>query len=146
MTDEQFVINNIEGFKEQKKITFLEVGDKVKIVSSAGEILGDGIIEKEINSYIVVNGEKFWKKGIDGKHRKQTNYLEFVMSLEDAEKYKVRRTNMEEVENKAIAYVKEHFGDVYDWESVSMSKHTFYYELRRAFICGYMKREEEERE
>ena len=31
-------------------------------------------------------------------------------------------------------------------EEVSMSKHTFYYELRQAFICGYMKREEEERE
>lgn len=91
MTDEQSVVNNnLEDFKEQKKITFLEVGDKVKIVSSAGEILGDGIIEKEINSYIVVNGEKFWKKGIDGKHRKRTNYLEFVMSLEDAEKYKVK--------------------------------------------------------
>lgn len=53
MTDEQFVVNNnLEDFKEQKKITFLEVGDKVKIVSSAGEILGDGIIEKEINTYI----------------------------------------------------------------------------------------------
>lgn len=50
---------------------------------------------------------------------------------------------MEEVENKALDYVKEHFGDAYDWESISMSKHTFYYELRQAFICGYMKREEE---
>lgn len=55
MTDEQFVINNTITIKE-KRLTFLKVGDKVKIVSSAGEILGEGIVEREVNSYIVVNG------------------------------------------------------------------------------------------
>lgn len=51
---------------------------------------------------------------------------------------------MKNVEDKAKDYVKEHFGDPYDWKQLSMSKHTFFYELRQAFIAGYIKREEEE--
>lgn len=51
---------------------------------------------------------------------------------------------MKNVEDKAKDYVKEHFGDPYDWEQMSMSKHTFFYELRQAFIAGYIEKEEEE--
>lgn len=50
---------------------------------------------------------------------------------------------MKNVEDKAKDYVKEHFGDPYDWEQMSMSKHTFFYELRQAFIAGYIEKEEE---
>lgn len=102
MTDEQFTINNTIIIKE-KRLTFLKVGDKVKVVSSAGEILGEGIVEREVNSYIVVNGEKYWKRGIDGKHRKRTNYLEFAMNLKDAEEYRVKdkRKNYESSRNSS---------------------------------------------
>lgn len=91
MTEEQFVLNNKSvEFVKPKKISHMKTGDKVKIVTSEGYIIGEGIIEREVNSYVVLNGEKYWKRGIDGKHRKRTNYLEFLMTPKDANEYKVK--------------------------------------------------------
>lgn len=69
------------------KKTVLEVGDHAYLLHSDGRVLGEGFIEGEVNNYVIFKGRKYWKSGVNGKHRYVNYYLNFLMSDEDAMEY-----------------------------------------------------------
>lgn len=72
-----------------KAISYLDVGDEVWLLHSNGKVLDKGVIEREVNNYVVFKGRKYWKRGLDGKHRFVNDYCRFLMTPEDGAKYAV---------------------------------------------------------
>lgn len=77
----------VKSFKKKPKITILEIGDPVYLLHSSGKVLGSGKVEGEVNNYVLFKGRKYWKRGVDGKHRYINNYLNFLMNPTDAREY-----------------------------------------------------------
>lgn len=87
MTEEEFIIDNV-GEIQRKRSSYLKVGDHVKIVTSFGEVeVDDAVVTREVNSYVIIDNKKFWKRGLDGKHRCNQNYMLFAMTPKDAMLY-----------------------------------------------------------
>lgn len=89
MTDEEFALDNKnDKIIIKKKISYLSKGDKVWIVSSDGYLLHTGIVRRDRGrSYVDIDGILYWKRGLDGKHRNRSNYMQFAMTSEDGKKY-----------------------------------------------------------
>ena len=90
MTDEEFVLDNKKKVVVRKRISYLNKGDKVWIVSSDGYLLHTDVVRAERGrSYVDIDGILYWKRGLDGKHRNRNNYMQFAMTPEDGKKYVV---------------------------------------------------------
>ena len=90
MTDEEFALDNKKKVVVRKRISYLNKGDKVWIVSSDGYLLHTDVVRAERGrSYVDIDGILYWKRGLDGKHRNRNNYMQFAMTPEDGKKYVV---------------------------------------------------------
>lgn len=90
MTDEEFALDNKKKVAVRKRISYLNKGDKVWIVSSDGYLLHTDIVRRDRGrSYVDIDGILYWKRGLDGKHRNRNNYMQFAMTPEDGKKYVV---------------------------------------------------------
>ena len=91
MTDEEFALENKEvKFILKKRISYLNPGDRVWIVSSDGYLLHTDVVRRDRGrSYVDIDGILYWKRGLDGKHRNRNNYMQFAMTPEDGKKYVV---------------------------------------------------------
>lgn len=91
MTDEEFALENKEvKFIPKKRISYLNPGDRVWIVSSDGYLLHTDVVRRDLGrSYVDIDGILYWKRGLDGKHRNRNNYMQFAMTPEDGKKYVV---------------------------------------------------------
>lgn len=90
MTDGEFVLDNKKKVVVRKRISYLNKGDKVWIVSSDGYLLHTDVVRAERGrSYVDIDGILYWKRGLDGKHRNRNNYMQFAMTPEDGKKYVV---------------------------------------------------------
>lgn len=73
------------------KAESLNVGDIAVILTSEGDIKDVAEVTGEINNYLIIKGDKYWKNVSNGKHRKRGNILEFAMTANEAIKYIPKR-------------------------------------------------------
>lgn len=72
-----------------RKESYLNVGDKVWIVSSDGYLLHTDVVERVTEFYAIIDGRQYWRHATDGKHRFRNNYLQFAMTPENGRDYVV---------------------------------------------------------
>lgn len=82
----------IMNFEEIRiKAESLNVGDIAVILTSEGDIKDVAEVTGEINNYLIIKGDKYWKNVSNGKHRKRGNIFEFAMTVKEAIKYIPKR-------------------------------------------------------
>ena len=68
-------------------VTEVEIGEEMIIVSSEGVPLGFGKVESFRGSYFYMDGERYYNKGLDGKHHRYGDFSVSAMSFDDALDY-----------------------------------------------------------